>query len=243
MFESLRPDVTDEGWNTWPTQAASHALAQQAQLRVALQKCLDDALLTSPREVAALQLASEIRRLIEDAARNGDDGALRENLTYALSRVDWLQLAQAQIATPDSDEAHHTRLVAMAPWARARSPMWSDCRHLHGDLSLDQRVQIDRCRAGIDRDNEAVSNRGVLSIAPALPPAQRGKHGQRAAARECSGRKPTTVRLNRAAPTRLWPDLPRKLDTLLCVVVASREPVDALAEGLCALTLPLDVPS
>ena len=62
---------------------------------------------TVPAEVAALRLASRTRDLVEKEVREGDASELCEELlTYALSRVDWLQFAQAQIeaAAPEALE-------------------------------------------------------------------------------------------------------------------------------------------
>lgn len=115
MFVSFRPDVTNEGWNTWPTEVVSHALARRGPLWAALQTDIEGAHESGPPEVAALRLASGIRSLIEDAVRDGDARDLRESLiTYGLSRVDWLQLAQAQIEMPNSDQAVSCRVATPA---------------------------------------------------------------------------------------------------------------------------------
>jgi hypothetical protein len=53
-------------------------------------------LVAAPADVAVFRLAPVVRDLVESFVGNGEADDLRESLvTYALSRVDWLQLAQS----------------------------------------------------------------------------------------------------------------------------------------------------
>jgi hypothetical protein len=107
MFTLSRPDVTNEGWHTWPTEEVSHVLARRPQIRSALHEHLAEAVAGAQDEVAAFKLAPSIRRVVEAAVREGEVPELRERLiTYALSRVDWLQLAEALVeaASPEALE-------------------------------------------------------------------------------------------------------------------------------------------
>lgn len=104
MFGISRPDTTNEGWNTWPTEKVSHALVRKPRLRAVLQDEASHAVTTAPTEVALLGLADRIRDLVEEEVASGSDADLEESLlAYALSRVDWLQLAQSQIEATFSD--------------------------------------------------------------------------------------------------------------------------------------------
>jgi len=98
MFATSRPDVTNEGWHSWPTEKVSHELVREPRLRAAVTAEAVDAALTSPAEVATFRLAARIRSLVEGEVREGHTSELNESLViYALSRVDWLQLAEAQL--------------------------------------------------------------------------------------------------------------------------------------------------
>jgi hypothetical protein len=107
MLEPLRPDVTTEGWNTWPTEKVSHALVRDPRTCAIVKREAAKALRSVPPDVAAYSLAPTIRRIVDGAMRTGEAEDLRDNLlTFALSRVDWLQLARAEIeaATPEEAE-------------------------------------------------------------------------------------------------------------------------------------------
>jgi hypothetical protein len=101
------PDTTNEGWNSWPTERVSHALVrdQRAHARIGARATAEVA--RAPADIAAFRLAPVIRETIEDLLGNAAADELRESLvTFALSRVDWLQLAEAAIeATVAEDEA------------------------------------------------------------------------------------------------------------------------------------------
>ena len=112
MFEFSRPDVTTEGWHTWPTEKVSHVLVGDPRLRAAVQARAAVVLETMPPDVAALALVPTLRDAIESGVRCGGAEELRESLmTFALSRVDWLQLAAAEIeaATPEEPESLRIR--------------------------------------------------------------------------------------------------------------------------------------
>ncbi|MGH7720464.1 MAG: hypothetical protein ACREON_16660 [Gemmatimonadaceae bacterium] len=54
MFEISRPDVTTEGWHSWPTEKVSHALMRDLRSRAIVQAHAATALATKTKEVAAL---------------------------------------------------------------------------------------------------------------------------------------------------------------------------------------------
>jgi hypothetical protein len=116
MFEPLRPDVTTEGWNTWPTEKVSHALVRYPVTYANLKREAAEALTSVPPNVAAYSVVPTIRHIVEAALQTAEAEDLRDELlTFALSRVDWLQLAQAQIEAEISEEAEpRSRLVAMS---------------------------------------------------------------------------------------------------------------------------------
>jgi hypothetical protein len=106
MFSATRPDTTTEGWNSWPTQEVSHALVVDPGARGRLRACAIATLASEPADVAALRLAPAIHELVVSAVTRGEAEHLRDGLVaFALSRVDWLQLAQAEIeaAIPEDD--------------------------------------------------------------------------------------------------------------------------------------------
>jgi hypothetical protein len=118
MLEFSRPDVTTEGWHTWPTEKVSHVLVRETRLRAAVQAHAAVVLKTMPPEVASLALAPTVRDVIESGLRCGEAEELRERLmTFALSRVDWLQLAAAEIeaATPEDPEPLGIRTPQACP--------------------------------------------------------------------------------------------------------------------------------
>lgn len=105
MFEALRPDVTTEGWNTWPTERVSRALVRDPRSRSLAREHAANALTVMAPDVAALTLAPTIRDHVERVVRSGAAQELRNSLiTFALSRVDWLQLAQAEVEAALSEE-------------------------------------------------------------------------------------------------------------------------------------------
>lgn len=98
MFEFSRPDVTDQGWHTWPTQEVCRALRRPSDSRSFLDTHAAARLAGSPKDVAVIRLAPVVRHIVEGLVGSGQADELRESLvTYALSRVDWLQLAQMVI--------------------------------------------------------------------------------------------------------------------------------------------------
>jgi hypothetical protein len=118
MHEFSRPDVTTEGWHTWPTEKASHLLVRDPRLRATVQAHAAVVLETMPPDVAALALVPTVRDVIESGLRYGEAEELRESLmTFALSRVDWLQLAAAEIeaATPEEPEPVGIRTPQACP--------------------------------------------------------------------------------------------------------------------------------
>jgi hypothetical protein len=61
-------------------------------------------------------LAPAIQDIIQVALRSGDAEELRETLiTFALSRVDWLQLAQAEIEAAIPEEPQPVALMRVSP--------------------------------------------------------------------------------------------------------------------------------
>jgi hypothetical protein len=98
MFEFSRPDVTGEGWHTWPTGEVSQALVRATHSRRLLDVRAAAELAAAPDDVAVFRLAPVMRDLVESLVRSGEAEELRESLViYALSRVDWLQLAQSVV--------------------------------------------------------------------------------------------------------------------------------------------------
>jgi hypothetical protein len=98
MFEFSRPDITGEGWHTWPTGKVSQALLRAPHSRRLLDVRAAAELAAAPHDVAVFRLAPVVRDLVESLVRSGQADQLRESLvTYALSRVDWLQLAQSVV--------------------------------------------------------------------------------------------------------------------------------------------------
>jgi hypothetical protein len=115
MFTVSRPDTTDEGWNTWPTEKVSHALVQDQRMRERLRAYAIATLGRNPTDVAAIRLAPVIRALVESALTRGEAERLRECLVaFALSRVDWLQLAEAEVeaAIPEDEVVSVAGLAA-----------------------------------------------------------------------------------------------------------------------------------
>lgn len=114
MFEFSRPDVTGEGWHTWPTGEVSQALLRAPHSRRLLDAHAATALAAIPEDVAVFRLAPVVRDLVESLVRSGEADKLRESLvTYALSRVDWLQLAQSVVeGMAPEDELQFTEACA-----------------------------------------------------------------------------------------------------------------------------------
>jgi hypothetical protein len=105
MSALSRPDTTNEGWNTWPTEKVSHALVNDRRASTQINELATAALRTVPADVAALKLAPLIRETVEETLRHGDAERLRDSFVdFALSRVDWLQLAQSQVEAAAGDE-------------------------------------------------------------------------------------------------------------------------------------------
>jgi hypothetical protein len=100
MLIPARPDTTNEGWNTWPTEKVSHALVKDRAAHARVREHTTQLLSQAPADLAALSLASLIRGVVESALEEDGAEQLRESLVaFALSRVDWLQLAQAELDT------------------------------------------------------------------------------------------------------------------------------------------------
>jgi len=98
MFTLSRPDVTNEGWHTWPTEKVSHTLVRRPRIRSSITARLAAEIGNPSDDAAAFRVAPAVRGIVEAAVRDGEVPELREHLiTYALSRVDWLQLAEALI--------------------------------------------------------------------------------------------------------------------------------------------------
>src|SRR2546430_5448078 len=98
MSDFSRPDVTGEGWHTGPTGQVSQALLRASHSRRLLDEHAAMALAAAPEDVAVFRLAPVVRDLVGSLVRSGEADELRESLvTYALSRVDWLQLAQSVV--------------------------------------------------------------------------------------------------------------------------------------------------
>ncbi len=118
MFDMARPDVTTEGWNTWPTEKVSRTLMRDVRSRSTVREHAAKAIAALPSNVAALTIAPLIRDRVESLVRSGEAEELRDSLiTFALSRVDWLQLAQAEVeaALPEEDEpALQLRVVTVS---------------------------------------------------------------------------------------------------------------------------------
>jgi hypothetical protein len=87
MLEFSRPDVTTEGWHTWPTEKVSHVLVRDPRSRAAVQAHAAVVLETMPPDVAALALVPTVRDVIESGLRYGEAEELRESLmTFAQLR-------------------------------------------------------------------------------------------------------------------------------------------------------------
>jgi hypothetical protein len=113
MFDLPRPDVTNEGWNTWPTERVSHALVLDLRASSRIRAHATTALKKAPSDLAALNLAPVIREIVKDRLSSGEADQLRESLVvFALSRVDWLQLAQSQIEAAEENEVSSAALAA-----------------------------------------------------------------------------------------------------------------------------------
>ena len=98
MFVVCRPDTTNEGWNSWPTEKVSHALVRDRRRSERIGAQADSLLREVSADVAALRLAQVIRDVMDEALAHDEADRLRDTLVaFALSRVDWLQLAQAQL--------------------------------------------------------------------------------------------------------------------------------------------------
>ena len=105
MIESLRPDTTDEGWNTWPTEQVSHTLSRDPFWSELIQSHVENELADKSADAASMTVALIIRKLTEGIVSTGEADELRTNLlTFALSRVDWFQLAQSRIADAVPEE-------------------------------------------------------------------------------------------------------------------------------------------
>ncbi len=105
MLRLSAPDTTNEGWNTSPTEKVSHALVADQRATTRIRSLATAALHDASSDVAALRLAPIIREAVEDALSDGGAMALRDSLiAFALSRVDWLQLAQSQLEAAADDE-------------------------------------------------------------------------------------------------------------------------------------------
>jgi hypothetical protein len=113
MFDVLRPDATNEGWNTWPTEEVSHALVRDRHANSRIREQTIAALENAPFDVVALKLAPVIREAVADVLNQSNAEQLRDSLVaYALSRVDWLQLAQSQVEAAADDEVLPGALAA-----------------------------------------------------------------------------------------------------------------------------------
>jgi hypothetical protein len=122
MLAVSRPDTTNEGWNTWPTEQVSHALVQDQSRHGSLRAHAIATLAREEADVAAVRLVPLIRALVEDALTSGEAEQLRESLlAFALSRVDWLQLAQAEVeaSIPEDEPLPVARIAAQ----RSRLPL------------------------------------------------------------------------------------------------------------------------
>jgi hypothetical protein len=80
VLDPSRPDITTEGWNTWPTERVSHALVNEPRLRRTVRVRAARMLKAMPPDVAALRLAPTIRKQIERLVRGGEAGELRDSL-------------------------------------------------------------------------------------------------------------------------------------------------------------------
>lgn len=110
-----RPDTTNEGWNTWPTEQVSHALVQDRHAQGRLRAHAIATLTREQADIATARLAPLIREVVEGALMRGEAEQLRQSLlVFALSRVDWLQLAEAQIeaAVPEDEPVPVSRIAA-----------------------------------------------------------------------------------------------------------------------------------
>jgi hypothetical protein len=109
MLDMLRPDTTEDGWNTWPTERVSYAMREDPSVwRDVISIHVASELQGSCVDVAAVRLGRIMRTLVERAVKIGEAERLREDLVrFALSRVDWFQLAHASIedALPDDERS------------------------------------------------------------------------------------------------------------------------------------------
>jgi hypothetical protein len=115
MFVVSRPDTTNEGWNTWPTEQVSHALVRDQRTHGRLRAHAIATLAREQADVATVRLAPLIRELVEGALIRGEAEPLRQSLlAFALSRVDWLQLAEAEVegAIPEDEPVSVARIAA-----------------------------------------------------------------------------------------------------------------------------------
>jgi hypothetical protein len=109
MLVTLRPDATSECWNSWPTEKVGQALADVPFWCELIQAHVVNELREGSVDAAAVRVAHAIRRLVEDALKSGDAEELKDRLvTFALSRVDWFQLAQRRIERASPSEPIHT---------------------------------------------------------------------------------------------------------------------------------------
>jgi hypothetical protein len=106
MLEMLRPDTTEDGWNTWPTERVSYSMRDDPSVwRDVIRIHVASELQGSCADVAAVRLGRLMRTLVERAVKAGEAGQLQEDLLrFALSRVDWFQLAQMSIADALPDD-------------------------------------------------------------------------------------------------------------------------------------------
>jgi hypothetical protein len=113
MFGVSAPDTTNEGWNTWPTEKVSHALVNDRRAMTHMRALTTSALENAPADVAALRLAPVIREAVEEFLSHGGGERLRDSLVaFALSRVDWLQLAESQVEAAADKEVFPGALAA-----------------------------------------------------------------------------------------------------------------------------------
>ena len=105
MFVVSRPDTTNEGWNTWPTETVSHVLVRDGRARARIEARAMDEVAAAPADVAAFRLAPVIRETVGDLLSEAAANQLRDSLVlFALSRVDWLQLAEAAVEAVVQDD-------------------------------------------------------------------------------------------------------------------------------------------
>ena len=109
MLEMLRPDTTEDGWNTWPTERVSYAIREDPSAwREVLKVHVASEMQGSSADAAAMKLGRIMRTLVQRAVQAGEAKQLQEDLLcFALSRVDWFQLARTSIedALPDDQRS------------------------------------------------------------------------------------------------------------------------------------------